>query len=299
VHERLTVLVLDATTREIEILLAAAVATTQLPITAHYVDVTTTAYTPGSANTATNGTTAVDAVDAPGASTQRNVKHLTVYNADTAAATVTVRYDDNATTRILVKITLAVSDTLQYTDEEGWSVIDSNGRRKTILSAPSGSGDTLCTFVPASNEPPTTNFATYDRRNAHPVLDFDTTTQEAAIFSGIMPAHYAGGGVTVKVHFMLSSATSGTVGWDVAFERMGDGGDDMDADSFAAAATITAETVPGTTGVVGTASVNIANGAAMDSVVAGDAFRLRIRRDVATDTAAGDAELLAVEVAET
>jgi hypothetical protein len=46
-------------------------------------------------------------------------------------------------------------------------------------------------------------------------------------------------------------------------------------------------------------NVAITNGANMDSVAVGEAFRLRIRRDVTNDTAAGDAELLAVEVKET
>lgn len=161
------------------------------------------------------------------------------------------------------------------------------------------SGNTLCVFLPADNIPPTSNYATIDTRNGHPVLDFDTTTQEAAIFTGVMPRHYASGGVTVYVHAMLSSATTGTLGWDVSFERMSDATTDLDADSFATAQTITAATVPGTSGVVLVLNVAITDGANMDSVEAGEAFRLRIRRDVANDTASGDAELLAVEVKET
>lgn len=161
------------------------------------------------------------------------------------------------------------------------------------------SGNTLCTFGPYDNEPPATNYATLDVRNQHPVLDFDTTTQEAAIFTGVLPRHYAGGGITVYIHAMLSSATSGTVGWDVAFERMSDATTDLDADSFATAQTVTAATVPGTTGVVLVLNVAITDGANIDSVAVGEAFRLRIRRDVANDDAAGDAELLAVELKET
>lgn len=161
------------------------------------------------------------------------------------------------------------------------------------------SGDTLVTFTPEDNEPPTTNYATRDTRNSHPVLDFDTTTQESAIFSAVVPRHYAGGGITVYVHAMLTSATSGTLGWDVAFERMSDAATDLDSDSFAAAQTITAATVPGTSGVVLVLNVAVTNGANMDSIAVGEAFRLRVRRDVANDTAAGDGELLAVELKET
>jgi hypothetical protein len=161
------------------------------------------------------------------------------------------------------------------------------------------SGDTLATFIAEDNEPPSSNFASVDQRNGHQVLDFDTTTQETAIFSAVMPAHYANTtGITIKIWGLLASATSGTLGWDVALERM-DAGTDLDADSFGSATTVTATTVPGTSGAPLVLSVNVTAGANMDSVVAGDAFRLRIRRDVANDTAAGDAQLLAVEIKET
>jgi hypothetical protein len=149
---------------------------------------------------------------------------------------------------------------------------------------------------PLQNEAPSTNFATLDSRNGHPCLDFDTTTQEAAIFSGVLPTDYSGAGITVVVFCSLTSATSGTVGWDVAIERMDASSLDIDADSFASAQTITAVTVPGTSGQLLKMTVNISNGANMDSLAAGELFRIRIRRDVANDTAAGDAELLFVDM---
>lgn len=154
------------------------------------------------------------------------------------------------------------------------------------------------TFKPYDNEPPAASFATLDLRNNRPVLDFDTTTQEIAVFSGVLPYDYAGGGLTVTLYCALSSATTGTVGWDVAFERTQAGTDDIDSDSFASAQTVTAVTVPGTPGVTLTMSVNVSNGVAMDNLAAGEMFRLRIRRDVATDTATGDAELLSVHIRE-
>lgn len=161
------------------------------------------------------------------------------------------------------------------------------------------SGNTLCTFTPLMNEPTSSNFATLDTRNLHPVLDFDTTTQESAIFTGVMPRHYSGNGVTVYIHYAMTSATSGTCGWDVAFERIGDQQQDIDSDSFATAQTVTAVTVPATSGNVDIVNVSISDGANMDSVAAGETFRLRIRRDVANDDASGDAELVAVEIKET
>lgn len=163
------------------------------------------------------------------------------------------------------------------------------------LSATGGSGNLWALqWSPLANEPPASNYATLDTRNGRPCLDFDTTTQETAIFTGVLPADYSGAGVTVHLWVALTSATSGTVGWDVAFERTDVSSLDIDADSFGSATTVTAVTVPGTSGQVLKMSVNVSNGSNMDSLAAGELFRLRIRRDVANDTATGDAELLRV-----
>jgi hypothetical protein len=89
--------------------------------------------------------------------------------------------------------------------------------------------DTLAIFTPRGYEPPTSNYATLDTRNAHVVLDFDTTTQETAIWSGVMPYNYGGGNLTVYVHSSMTSATSSDI-WQrphperrVHSRRCGDG----------------------------------------------------------------------------
>ena len=61
------------------------------------------------------------------------------------------------------------------------------------------SGQTLCIFTPLHNEPPASNPAILDTRNQHTVLDFDPTTNESAVFKGIMRRNYGGGGVTVDI----------------------------------------------------------------------------------------------------
>lgn len=160
------------------------------------------------------------------------------------------------------------------------------------------SGDSLILFTPSSNVPTATNYATLDTRNLHTVLDFDASTNEDAVFEGVMPQSYAGGGVTVYIHYAMSTATSGNVDWDVAFERIGDQQLDIDGDSFAAANSVDNTTVPATSGFVDIVSVAFTNGADMDSVAVGEAFRLKLTRDAANDTATGDAEILAVEIRE-
>ena len=162
------------------------------------------------------------------------------------------------------------------------------------------SGDTLIVFTPLMNEPPASNYATLDLRNQHPVLDFDAGTNESAVFTAIMPRGYAGTtGLTVYIHYAMSSAEADTVDWDVAFERIGDQQLDIDGDSFAAVNSVDNTTVPGTTGLVDIVNVTFTDGADMDSVAVGETFRLKITRDATNDDAAGDAELVAIEVKET
>lgn len=161
------------------------------------------------------------------------------------------------------------------------------------------SGDTLLVFTPLNNEPTTANAATLDMRNQHPVLDFDDTTNEHAVFSSVMPRHYDGGGVTVYLHYAMTSAVADTVDWDVAFERIGDQQLDIDGDSFAAVNSVDNTTVPGTTGLVDVVSIAFTDGADMDSVAKEEGFRLKITRDASSDDATGDAELLFVEIRET
>ena len=94
------------------------------------------------------------------------------------------------------------------------------------------SGDSLLTFKPYDNEPPAATFATLDTRNGHPVLDFDGATDEEAVFTGILPANYSGGGLTIYLHVAFTTATSGSAYWNTFIERMDDGTLDVDADSF-------------------------------------------------------------------
>lgn len=162
------------------------------------------------------------------------------------------------------------------------------------------SGDTLLIFTALHNEPPSSNYATLDWRNLHPVLDFDGATNESAVFTGIMPQAYAGTtGVTVYLHYSMSSDITNDIDWDVAFERIGDQQLDIDADSFEAVNSVDNTTVPGTSGNVDIVSVAFTNGADMDSVAAGELFRLKVTRDAANDTSTTDAELHAVEIRET
>jgi hypothetical protein len=163
------------------------------------------------------------------------------------------------------------------------------------------SGNTLLTVDALGASFPAANYPTHDQRNNHPVLDFDATTEEACYFEGILPRNYAGGGLTVYLHFAMTSAVANGIVLGVSFERIGDGIQDLDADGFASEKTTGTVTVPGTSGNVKIASIAFTNGAEIDSLAVGERFRIKVARKVADagDTATGDLELVAVEIKET
>ena len=170
----------------------------------------------------------------------------------------------------------------------------------TTLNASTGTQNyylaskTLARFTAAKdNQPPATAFATLDTRNSIAVLDFDAATDEAAIFSGVIP-DYANlaSGLKIRINWMATSATSGNVRWGVQFERMTT---DLDADSWDTSTLVTSA-ANGTSGIVTLAEITAT---ALDSLAVGDTFRIKIYRDAddaTNDTMSGDAELIAVEV---
>ena len=73
-------------------------------------------FTEISSDGVTNGTGYVTLVAAPGASTRRLVKYISVENTDTGAVTLTLYLNNNGTRRVLYTVTLAVGDRLIYDD---------------------------------------------------------------------------------------------------------------------------------------------------------------------------------------
>lgn len=110
-------IVLDATTRKLQVVLGGAITTNQLDWTVDWIDLLDTDQSVsdvGHSNGATNSMTAVDMVAAPAASHTRQIKSITVHNRDTADATITIRYNDNGTTYTVIKMTIATLETLVY-----------------------------------------------------------------------------------------------------------------------------------------------------------------------------------------
>lgn len=164
-------------------------------------------------------------------------------------------------------------------------------------ATPAGGGGggtaTLAVFTPMTSQPPATAFATLDTRNSIAVLDFDDASVESTTFVGVIPeAAVLTSGIIARLHWTATSATSGNVRWRVEFERAGT---DIDADSFDTATEATSA-ANGTSGIESVAAITCTT---IDSLAAGDRFRVRISRvgtDGTNDTMTGDAELIAVEL---
>ena len=113
-------IVLDTTLRKLELVLAGAITTNQLSFVATYQD--STLAPPATVQGASNNTTAVTLVAAPASGVQRTLEYLAIYNADTVAATVTVRLNDNSTLRRIVNVSVPSGSTLNFVRDVGWSI---------------------------------------------------------------------------------------------------------------------------------------------------------------------------------
>lgn len=155
---------------------------------------------------------------------------------------------------------------------------------------------------------PAANFATRDIRPGGstpaeniPVLDFDESTIEYVDFLIRLPSNYAGGGLTVSIEWMATSATSNAVVWSAAIRRIQDDAEDVDTSHSYDYNDASADTAASASGETSKAVITFSNGADMDSLAAGESAILRIRRNASngSDNMSGDAELVNVTVTET
>lgn len=227
-------MILDSTTRSIQLVLAGTITTNQLKITADWVDMTATTTEAGSTPSTSNSTTAVTVVAAPAASTQRKVTNLAVFNADTASATVTIRYNDNASIYPIVTLAIPAGYTLFWTDVEGWKVISGAGSLQMGVVGPAGL-DGLLTSV---NEQTGTTYTLVlaDATKAVRVTNgsaitvtVPTNASVALPVRCVIPIFQGGAGVVtltpasgVTFEMPNGSATNGIGDFRIAFQRAAD-----------------------------------------------------------------------------
>ena len=120
-------LILDSTGASIQVAMSGAAATTNPTYTASYADNNGSTFTEGANRGALSGSTDVTVVGNPASGYRRVVKDITIYNGDTAAVTIFIKYDVSATQRTIAKIVMAVGDTWNFN-----GTYDSNGQLKTV-----------------------------------------------------------------------------------------------------------------------------------------------------------------------
>lgn len=142
-------MILDSTTTKLEAVLAAAVAANQPEVHVNYVawGSDNEISKPAPYRTALNGVSDVTILAAPMTpGIVLEVLRASIYNKDTAPATVTVKTDDGTTERIERKVTLLASETLAFERGRGWYSMDANGNTKENMSA-NGIKEVLTTTV--------------------------------------------------------------------------------------------------------------------------------------------------------
>lgn len=150
-------------------------------------------------------------------------------------------------------------------------------------------------YSPFSAEFPATNFPQLMLVNYRPVLAFNDTTDETCYWTSVADAGLTGT-LTIIVHYIMASATTGSVYFQAAIEAITPGDAvDLDATTSFDTANSGNGAVPGTAGYEQAISITMTNA---DSIAAGDYFRIALNRDANNggDTATGDAYVLAVEL---
>jgi hypothetical protein len=179
-----------------------------------------------------------------------------------------------------------------YTQDNGTTWFGTAENDESSVAGGTGT-KTLARFTASDNNPPASSFATIDTRNSVLVLDFDDASVESAVFVGQIPEGAdLSSGISVRLYWMATSATTGNVRWRAEFEA---DGSDLDSDSFDTAT----EATGAANGTSGIETMTAFTCTTIDSLAAGDRFRLKISRvgnDGTNDTMSGDAELVAVEL---
>lgn len=197
----MALVILDNTTKKLQVLLGGSVATNECPMAAGYSDVRKDGLAGGnevsqvnkSSDSISTGASAVDLVAAPPSNVRRRITDLSFYNADTTTVTVTVRlYVDANTTRVLYKATLQTLEQLYYSEAVGWYAVDVNGNQKNNTPASSGAASTADSkAVLASSQVSSVQLSvsnTSSQASSITLLAPHTISSQASSMVGLTPA---------------------------------------------------------------------------------------------------------------
>jgi hypothetical protein len=197
-------IILTNTTDKIRVKLGSVVSTTELKCYIAYRDTTSTTITPNRNVTNTNGTTEVDLVSSPPSSTQRIIDYLSVYNADTSSAIVTIEFYDNGTIYDLSIVTLGVGEKVEYQEGIGFKIISTNGAIKVAENEPGLTESSLIKFVSISGDVTSTSTSFADITD----LSFPVVTDKTYWFRFVIP--YTVGTTATGIRLSINGPSSPT-----------------------------------------------------------------------------------------
>ncbi len=200
-------IVLQDTNDTLEVVLNAAHTTNALPVVSNWRDITTSGYTPGRSNINTNGTTPITAVAAPGASTQRVIDFVSIYNRDTVNQQVTVRIDDNSTEYVLTVVTLGPGERVEYQEGIGWTAYNSAGAQKTIITGTNNLISSGLSMTVLGTDV-TNNNATLNTMQDITGLSFPVTNGNTYYFRFVI--HYTSAATTTGARWSIAGSAGAT-----------------------------------------------------------------------------------------
>lgn len=132
-------ILLKAATETLEI---ATSSTADIDYSVSFADITTTSFAPSTSEGKVTTATTTTMVSAPGASTQRQIKLITITNRHASASNnIIVKKDISASEYYLTPtVTLLAGETMQYMDGSGWTYYSATGAVKGAQTA--GGSDT-------------------------------------------------------------------------------------------------------------------------------------------------------------
>jgi hypothetical protein len=113
-------LLLTSTSDVLRVITGAAVT---IDVHASFMDLSAGVTTPGRQNTAITTATTTTVVAAPGGSTQRNVKFLSIRNKDAGPCDITVEHFDGSTAVELKKVALPADGELHFVEGVGFLML--------------------------------------------------------------------------------------------------------------------------------------------------------------------------------
>lgn len=249
---------LDATNRKLQMVLAGVVAANQLHATVSYSDKTATGYAGGTQVSVSNNTTAVDICSAPAANTVRDIDQITIYNRDTASATVTLMLDVGGTDTELGKKTLAAGESLIWTHGSGWTMAAASGSGVGDVVGPASATDNaLARFDGATGKLiQNSGVICDDSNNVSGVAALSCTTIELGHASDTTLARSSAGNVSIEGNVIYRAS-----GTDVVVADGGTGVSSLTAYAVICGGTTSTGAVQSIAGVGTSGQVLTSNGA--------------------------------------